>query len=353
MLSCTLRAWPPVVVATIAVLAGSCGPALPAASGSTAEPGAASTPRSTAASTLAPASKPTPQLPVAIDLARTTAIAIEARPAPDFIVLGKSYAFVTSIGKGIGRFDIQTGVLMDSVEIPGETCEALDVGFGAVWTATCSGAALARIDEVTGHVALIELPERIPEPEASVGAGEGAVWIIVGGVARTLVRVSPVANAVTGTFSMPAGATAVRAGFGAIWITIPKKNILLRVNSADGTVATEIPVGGQPQFLAVGEGAVWVMNQLDGTISRVDPTTNTVVATVDFGEPIDGGDIAVGGGSVWVRGSRTLLARIDPATNTIADRYIPRVGSGSVAADDSAVWITAHDVRTIWRLPLH
>jgi len=341
-----------VVVATLALLAGSCGPGLPPAS-ATAEPSAASNPRSTASATSAPTPKPTPQLPVAVDIARTNAIAIQASPAPDFIVLGEAFAFVTGVGKGIGRFDLQSGALVDSVEVPGETCEALDVGFGAVWTATCKGAALARIDEATGRVTLIELPERIPEPEASVGAGEGAIWIIVGGAARTLVRVSPVMNAVTGSFPMPTEATAVRAGLGAIWITIPKKSTLLRVNPADGTVATEIPVGRGPQFLAVGEGAVWVINQVDGTISRVDPSTNTVVATIDFGEPIRGGDIAVGGGSVWVRGSRTLLARIDPATNTILDRYIPEVGSGSVAADDDAVWITAHDVKTIWRLPLH
>jgi hypothetical protein len=30
----------------------------------------------------------------------------------------------------------------------------------------------------------------------------------------------------------------------------------------------------------------------------------------------------------------------------------PSAGSGGVAADDDAVWITAHDVTTIWRLLL-
>jgi hypothetical protein len=45
-------------------------------------------------------------------------------------------------------------------------------------------------------------------------------------------------------------------------------------------------------------------------------------------------------------------ARIDPETNRVVERYGPAVGSGSVAADDDAVWVTAHDVRKIWRLPL-
>jgi virginiamycin B lyase len=322
-------------LAALALVAGSCSSSPPAATGPV---------------TAAPSA--TRQLPEAVDISRTAAAAISAAPAPDFIVLGKSYAFVSNVGKGVGRFDLPTGALVDSVEIPGETCEALDVGFGAVWTATCARAALARIEEESGRVTLIDLPDRIAEQEASLGAGEGAVWIVVGADSRRLVRVDPATNAVSGTFAMPAGATAVRAGVGAVWVTVPQKNTLLRVDPADGRVRAEIHVGAGPQFLAVGEGAVWVMNQLDGTISRVAPSTNSVVATIHFGERINGGDIAVGAGSVWVRGSATLLARIDPATNTITNRYGPRVGSGSVAADNDAVWITAHDVKTIWRLPL-
>jgi YVTN family beta-propeller protein len=125
------------------------------------------------------------------------------------------------------------------------------------------------------------------------------------------------------------------------------------VDAATGEVVATIDVGPGPRFLAVGEGGVWVMNQTDGTISRVDPTTDTVIATIDSGAQIFGGDIAVGGGSVWVRGGPELLARIDPATNLVTERYGPDAGSGSVAADDDAVWVTAHDVSMIWRLPLH
>jgi hypothetical protein len=36
----------------------------------------------------------------------------------------------------------------------------------------------------------------------------------------------------------------------------------------------------------------------------------------------------------------------------VTERYGPEVGSGSAAADDEAVWITAHDVGKIWRLSL-
>jgi virginiamycin B lyase len=41
-----------------------------------------------------------------------------------------------------------------------------------------------------------------------------------------------------------------------------------------GLVTDTIRVGNAPAGLAVGEGAVWVTNAGDGTVSRVDPDTN-------------------------------------------------------------------------------
>jgi YVTN family beta-propeller protein len=127
---------------------------------------------------------------------------------------------------------------------------------------------------------------------------------------------------------------------------------LLRVDPASRQVVARIAVGSGPRFLAVGEGGVWVLNQFDGTVSRVDPRTNTVTATITVSDAaVEGGDIAAGGGSVWARVSDSLVARIDPRTNKVVARYGPSAGSGSVAADDKAVWVSAHDINAIWRLP--
>ena len=161
----------------------------------------------------------------------------------------------------------------------------------------------------------------------------------------------PATNAVTGRFPIEGTPTAVRAGLGGgLGLATPRANHILRVDPASGEIVATIDVGIQPQFIAVGEGALWTMNQRSGTVSRVDPATNSVTATIELGEQVQGGDIAVGGGYVWLRGSRTLLFKIDPATNEVVARYGPHAGSGSVAADDTAVWITAHDITTIWRL---
>ena len=50
--------------------------------------------------------------------------------------------------------------------------------------------------------------------------------------------------------------------------------------------------------MAVGEGFVWTLNQTRGTISKIDPVTKKVVATIEAGVPGTGGDIAAGEGAV-------------------------------------------------------
>jgi peptide/nickel transport system substrate-binding protein len=88
-----------------------------------------------------------------------------------------------------------------------------------------------------------------------------------------------------------------------------------------GGPAAQISVGGGPTAIAFGDGSVWVANDLDGTVSRIDPLTDDVAATVPVGDDPDA--VAVAGGTVWVanRLSSTLTlvsARTDSATRSFS-----------------------------------
>ncbi len=93
-----------------------------------------------------------------------------------------------------------------------------------------------------------------------------------------------------------------------------------------------------------------MLNQGDGAVSRIDPKTNRVVATIKTGAVGNGGDIAAGEGAVWVRGVGVLLVVIDPATNQVSRQYGPPMGSGAVRAGAGRVWVSAHDVGLVWGL---
>lgn len=61
-----------------------------------------------------------------------------------------------------------------------------------------------------------------------------------------------------------------------------------------------------------------------------------------------GGDIAAGGGRVWVRAKKVLLASIDPATNRVDEIFGPPAGSGAVRVAGDLIWVTARDTKTVW-----
>jgi streptogramin lyase len=249
--------------------------------------------------------------------------------------------------------DGQTGALISTAPIANPVCLAMDAGFGSVWVGTCGTATIVRVDDQTGEVlAVIELSVEDLREEGSIAAGEGGVWAISADQS-TIVRVDPSTNSEAETYPAPEGATAIRAGFGSLWVTSFATDNLFRLDPATGETTATIPVGDGPRFLAVGDDGVWVLNQTGGTVSHVDASSNSASAevTVDS-RAIQGGDIATGGGAVWARVTSNLVVQIDSSSEQVVATYGPASGSGSVAADQQAAWISAHDVNSVWRLPL-
>jgi virginiamycin B lyase len=253
------------------------------------------------------------------------------------------------------RLDPRSGRKKATIRVPQGPCEASDVGFGTVGTATCKVPGLARIDprtdRVTGHVKL-PIPEL--DGEGSIGAGQGGVWLATDGPGCSgcrIARVDPRTMKVTGKVAVQAGAATVRTGQGAVWVANPEKDLVEHIDPKTEKVIRTVKTGPGPRFFGVGEGAVWTLNQGDGSVTRIDPTTGKAT-NVDAGVPGEGGDLTVGGGSVWARGSDKLLARIDPKRNQVVEPDGPSSGSGAVIVGAGAVWISAHDVDTVWRLPL-
>ncbi len=97
------------------------------------------------------------------------------------------------------------------------------------------------------------------------------------------------------------------------------------IAAVDGNAVSYTQVGNTPSTIAVGEGAVWVLNADDRTISKIDPETRQIVKT--FGTGGITTDLAVGEGAVWVgNGAETegpggsvytaSITRFDPVTTS-------------------------------------
>ena len=273
----------------------------------------------------------------------------------DWLAAGRGGIWLSGMEE-IYRLNPRTGRRQAKISIPQGPCQATDVGAGAVWTATCGVPGLARIDtkrnRVARHVALPVSTDYFGE--GSIGVGAGAVWLVTDGPDCTACRVSrvdPGSMQVTAEIPVLIGAAAVRVGAGSVWVTNPVEDVVQRIDPQARQVIRTINTGRGPRFFDVGKGAAWTLDQVDGTVTRIDADTNRTVriAARVRGE---GGDLTVGGGFVWARGTDKLLTRIDPKRRKVVARYGPPSGSGAVIVGGGAVWISAHDINTVWRLPL-
>ena len=276
---------------------------------------------------------------------------------PDFLaVLDEDSAWIMNPSTQAMERVTVDGVAQ-SVAVPRPIASPI-LGFGSLWTANGdrAGNNLYRIHPVSGAIeAIIDVP--IIGYESTLAVAGGKLWVLShrDGV---LSSIDPETNMLSEEIAVKPNSYGLTAGFGSVWVSntgdwrSDEPGSVQRVDAKAGLLLTTIEVGPRPLFLSAGEGAVWVINQGDGTVSRIDPKTNRVAATIEVGVVGSGGDIDAGGGRVWVRASRVFLSVINPANNAVVKRFGPLAGSGGVRVGHGAVWVTAHDTKQVWRLPL-
>jgi YVTN family beta-propeller protein len=126
-------------------------------------------------------------------------------------------------------------------------------------------------------------------------------------------------------------------------------NSVAALDTGSNRIVADVPVGNGPTSVAAGEGAVWVVNSVDETVSRVDPETGGVVQRIDVGG--DPGGIAVGGGAVWVANSLdATVSRIDPQTNREVETIPVGLTPTALGVDGKTVWVTSAEERSVTRI---
>ena len=113
-----------------------------------------------------------------------------------------------------------------------------------------------------------------------------------------------------------------RRGRGRVGRGRPGLSRIARISPATGRVESSLAVADARE-VAFGDGAVWVASGDLGTLTKIDPSTGTVVATARVGPWIC--CIAVGGGYVWAAnndGTGSLARRSDSGhdLDPLADR---------------------------------
>jgi streptogramin lyase len=133
----------------------------------------------------------------------------------------------------------------------------------------------------------------------SVAAGLGSIWAIAYPPptgTSVIWRIDPTSGSAK-SIAVPFAPISVAVGENALW-SVGTNGAVARLDGR-GRIGQVIEATerGATQ-VTVGLHAVWILNPILGTVTRIDPQTNRVAATIEVGQGTTG--IAVGEGSVWV-----------------------------------------------------
>jgi DNA-binding beta-propeller fold protein YncE len=253
-------------------------------------------------------------------VAVTKTVSVRGSPAPFGITAGDDAVWILSAFEGNSRLseiDPPTGRVRRAHTLGYAGPVGLASVDGAVWATTnqVAGSSILRVEPATGEI-LTAIA--LPEPLGAIAARGDSVWAVsapptLSSTAGKVWRIDSSTNEAVEAAEVGDLVT-VAVGEDAVWIGqgYVGEVAAVRLDPDTGALVTTIPVGGlgtpHAPILAVGAGAVWLASLTQGTVSRINPSTNTVAARIDVlgeqasGLPTGSGPFAVAAGAegVWV-----------------------------------------------------
>ena len=260
---------------------------------------------------------------------------VQVGARPRGVAVGEGSVWVANLDdKTLSRIDAATHDLVRTITLDA-TPTGVAVGLGAVWVANGLVGTVVRVDTTTNEpVEPIDVTFR--STAGTVAVGEGAVWAAfgTGEVGRITPSSSKVSLGVAG--SSP---SAVTVGEGSVWVANASDATVSRMNPRTVSVVATITVGRRPSGVALGDGSLWVSNEADDSVHRIDTASSSTIATIPVGDGPTA--IAYGAGSVWVaNGADGTLSRIDPRTNRVANILVVGNRPSGIAVGADGIWVT-------------
>jgi YVTN family beta-propeller protein len=233
----------------------------------------------------------------------TTPLELAWRRGVIWIANGNSYDGPDPPGGGtIERYDVETRDLVQTRVSPPADNLLIFIAAGpeGVWAGSPSESRVVKLDARTGRI-VSAVPTTIQVSGMALGAG--SLWVS-DAINDSVYRIDPATNMVVERIHVADGPRRLAVGEDAVWVVgeFPRSRVWridLRVNRAVAHVA----VPARANWVAVGARDIWVTSRTPGhagpgSLTRIDPKTNKVVATIDLGFSPQG--VVVANGLVWV-----------------------------------------------------
>jgi hypothetical protein len=134
-----------------------------------------------------------------------------------------------------------------------------------------------------------------------------------------------------------------------VWVTDLERGMLSPIHPLTGAFP-DLRVGRSAGDVEAGLGAVWVADEIRGSVVKVSAKTEKVLGRVRVAAAAGDIDLLLAGGSLWARAGERLI-RIAPQELEVEETVrVP--GSGGLAAGSGALWVAVPEQTSVWRLPL-
>jgi|KBSMisStaDraftv2_1062788.scaffolds.fasta_scaffold03954_7 virginiamycin B lyase len=128
----------------------------------------------------------------------------------------------------------------------------------------------------------------------------------------------------------------------AVWVTSSKLNLVTELRAASNVIGRRIPVADPCSGLVAAFGSLWIPSCGNHEVVRADLKTAKVQARIPLAPADSEGCIAAGAGSIWIASSAAgVLSRIDPRSNSVVGSISVPSGSFCPVFGDGFVWVTS------------
>jgi YVTN family beta-propeller protein len=128
--------------------------------------------------------------------------------------------------------------------------------------------------------------------------------------------------------------------FNSLWTGACGSNAIVRIDAKTAKVTATLPVGIAPGRIALAATAdsIWALTDTHGTLSRIDPVQNAVVA--EFRVPVDCGSLLSAETALWLAcPAENKVLRIDPQTNLVDKSIDVAAQPEALASGEGSIWI--------------
>jgi virginiamycin B lyase len=129
-----------------------------------------------------------------------------------------------------------------------------------------------------------------------------------------------------------------------MWVTSSRSNVVTYIDAKSNKLGPAATVAKPCSGLAYAFKSLWIPSCGDHKVVRVNPGTGKIMAEIAAAPAQSEGGITAGAGNIWIVTDKAgVLSRIDPATNQVVATVAIPSGSYNPLYADGYIWVSSNE----------